>query len=63
MFTSKDKLRYQNQKHEDMAYAAAIELMINTNMSTENVREMFLEAYPDYEYVLDEVIEDVNNVS
>ena len=45
-----------------MAYAAAIELMINTNLSVENVREMFLEAYPDYEYVLDEAIEEVKEM-
>ena len=62
MFTSKDKLRLQNQRHEDMAFAAAYELLINTNISLANVREMFLESYPDYEYVLDEVIEDVKEM-
>jgi len=45
-----------------MAFAAAYELLINTNISLANVREMFLESYPDYEYVLDEVIEDVKEM-
>jgi hypothetical protein len=62
MFTSKDKLRLQNQRLEDMAYAAAYELMINTKLSEANAREMFLETYPDYEYVIDEVIEEVKEM-
>lgn len=61
MFTSKDKLRLQNQRLEDMAFAVAYELLINTNMSAANAREMFLDTYPDYEYVFDEVLEDVND--
>lgn len=62
MFTSKDKLRLQNQRLEDMAYAVAYELMINTRLSEANAREMFLETYPDYEYVIDEVIEEVKEM-
>ena len=62
MFTSKDKLRLQNQRREDMAYASAYELMINTRLSEANAREMFLETYPDYEYVINEVIEEVKGM-
>lgn len=62
MFTSKDKLRIQNQMREDNAHAAAYELMINTKLSEANVRELFLESYPEYEYVIDEVIEEVKDM-
>ena len=45
-----------------MAYAAAYELMINTKLSEANAREIFLETYSDYEYVIDEVIEEVKEM-
>lgn len=62
MFTSKAKLQLQSQRLEDMAYAAAYELMINTKLSEANAREMFMEVYPDHGYVIDEVIEDVRTM-
>jgi len=41
---------------EDWARTCINELVINTNLSTSQIRELFLNAFPEYDYVMEEAL-------
>jgi hypothetical protein len=41
---------------EEWAHTCITELVINTNLTTNQIRELFLNAFPEYEYVMEEVL-------
>lgn len=58
MFESKRTMQYKQHMLESAALAAAYELLINTNVPINRAREYFLEDFPDYIEVFEEVVQE-----
>ena len=57
MFKSKQQMVLEGDQLESWARTCVYELLINTNLKTSQIKELFINAFPEYEYVLDEILE------
>lgn len=57
MFKSKQQMVCEDDQLESWARTCVYELLINTNLNRSQITELFINAFPEYEYVLHEVLD------
>lgn len=57
MFKSKQQMVCEDDQLESWARTCVYELLINTNLNKTQITGLFVNAFPEYEYVLHEVFD------